>query len=210
MSTRVDEYREWLGAYHDGELSDERRAWVEAHLPTCPDCRQELAELRALSDLLQIEPAPLPSAARTRALTDAVLAQLPPAHPTAWQRILRISARYAPIGLFAAWAFIQAVIWVSGALLLGLRFVPGAQGALAALLPLASSPAGAPDGWLYNALGSVFDFSGLAEVAEWFSLLPWPSPLAFLGLALAVLLGVLFLAWLAGYWSYQRRQAQSE
>lgn len=210
MSTRVDEYREWLGAYHDGELSDERRAWVEAHLPTCPDCQQELAELRALSDLLQIEPAPLPSPARTRALTDAVLAQLPPAHPTAWQRILRISARYAPIGFFAAWAFIQAVIWVSGVLMWGLRFIPGAQGALAALLPLASSPAGAPDGWLFNALGSAVDFSGLREALDWLSPLLWASPLGLFGLALAVLLGILFMAWLAGYWSYQRRLAQGE
>jgi len=43
---------ELLSAYYDGELSDERRAEVEVHLQSCATCRERLAELQALSNLL--------------------------------------------------------------------------------------------------------------------------------------------------------------
>jgi len=41
-----------LGPYLDGELPDERRASVEAHVGGCPTCRAEFAELRRLVDSL--------------------------------------------------------------------------------------------------------------------------------------------------------------
>ena len=50
--SQSDTLREWLGAYMDGELNTERRAWVERHLADCAECRLELDELRRLSRLL--------------------------------------------------------------------------------------------------------------------------------------------------------------
>lgn len=42
-----------LSAYHDGELADEERAALEAHLRRCPRCAAELEWLRRLSHLFQ-------------------------------------------------------------------------------------------------------------------------------------------------------------
>jgi anti-sigma factor RsiW len=41
-----------IGAYYDGEIGAEERRRIEAHLASCPVCRQELAGLRALSERL--------------------------------------------------------------------------------------------------------------------------------------------------------------
>lgn len=38
-----------LSAYHDGELPEPRRLSVEAHLPQCAACRDELRDLRSIS-----------------------------------------------------------------------------------------------------------------------------------------------------------------
>ena len=41
-----------LSAYHDGELPAVQQVKVEAHLKTCASCREHLAQLQTLSDLL--------------------------------------------------------------------------------------------------------------------------------------------------------------
>jgi len=51
-----DEYKGLLSALLDGELPPEERARVEAHLETCPECRQLLEELRALDTQLAALP----------------------------------------------------------------------------------------------------------------------------------------------------------
>jgi len=45
-----------LGAYHDGELPDDQRQRVEAHLRECPSCAAELAGIRESSRLLREAP----------------------------------------------------------------------------------------------------------------------------------------------------------
>lgn len=51
-----------LSAYLDGELTPPQRAEVEAHLASCPRCREEVAELKTLAAgvaaLPKLEPAP--------------------------------------------------------------------------------------------------------------------------------------------------------
>ncbi len=51
-----------LSAYVDGELAPSRRAEIEAHVASCPDCQRELAGLRALAAgvgaLPRLQPAP--------------------------------------------------------------------------------------------------------------------------------------------------------
>jgi anti-sigma factor RsiW len=45
------EFDEQLGPYVDGELDAARAAALEGHLPACPPCARELAELRGLKRL---------------------------------------------------------------------------------------------------------------------------------------------------------------
>jgi hypothetical protein len=60
------EWREALGAYALGRLSDEERTGLEAHLEGCPGCRAEADSLAAVASLLphadpeQLGPAPMP------------------------------------------------------------------------------------------------------------------------------------------------------
>lgn len=49
---RCREWRESLGAYALGQLSDDERAGLEAHLDGCADCRAEAASLGLVADLL--------------------------------------------------------------------------------------------------------------------------------------------------------------
>jgi len=47
---------EQIHAYHDGELSPSDRAAVEAHLSECADCRELLADLRSVAQLVATAP----------------------------------------------------------------------------------------------------------------------------------------------------------
>jgi hypothetical protein len=73
-----DAVREWLGAYLDGELNAERRAWVEYHLARCAMCRHELEELRKLSSRLHADPLPVSECSADQFL-ERVLERLPEA-----------------------------------------------------------------------------------------------------------------------------------
>ena len=137
-----DPTAEWLGAYLDGELSAERRAWVEAHLQTCAACQADLDALASLSSLLHAEPLP-PASLSPRDFARQVTGRLPrPKQPIARQA-LHGGLRYTPLGLFAGWAFFQAVLVVSSGLFLVMQLFPEARAALAGLLPFASFAAGA-------------------------------------------------------------------
>ena len=48
-----EEMRTLLNAYLDGELHGRRLREMETHLAACADCRDELKELRLVSELLQ-------------------------------------------------------------------------------------------------------------------------------------------------------------
>ncbi|MDQ7772544.1 MAG: zf-HC2 domain-containing protein [Elusimicrobiales bacterium] len=53
--------RKNLSAYYDGELLEDERHALEDHLAACPECRAELAQLRALSGVIKkhaMEPVP--------------------------------------------------------------------------------------------------------------------------------------------------------
>ncbi len=84
--TRKDcrEWREALGAYALGQVSDEERARIDAHLEGCAACREELASLSPVVTMLphadpeQFGPAPEPPAelgARIAATIDAERAE---------------------------------------------------------------------------------------------------------------------------------------
>jgi predicted anti-sigma-YlaC factor YlaD len=49
-----DQFNEWAGAYLDGELTEADRRRFEQHLATCEDCRREVADLRNLTEDLDM------------------------------------------------------------------------------------------------------------------------------------------------------------
>ncbi len=63
-----EELSEELSAYLDGELSPRERAALKAHLERCSRCREELASLRAVSQLVGSLPQVQPSQAFSQAL----------------------------------------------------------------------------------------------------------------------------------------------
>jgi anti-sigma factor RsiW len=82
-----------LAWYVNGTLEDGERARVEAHLATCPDCREELDLWRAMApEIAALDVAPVPHPASRRALLDRldVVARASRSRgPSTWPRPLR-------------------------------------------------------------------------------------------------------------------------
>jgi anti-sigma factor RsiW len=64
-----------IGAYYDGAVGIEEQRQIEAHLDTCPQCRQELASLQALSNRLATARGPKLSTEMIGRLRDSIDAQ---------------------------------------------------------------------------------------------------------------------------------------
>lgn len=137
---------DWIAAYHDGELHGARRQQVESHLRECAACRAELEGLVELSAWLQESP-PMPARTSPEQFESQVRLRLPP-HPPA---IRRSGGGWLllPLGVLGFWAFLQAVLIVSGTALAALPLIGG--------LPGVESPRGfssqAMAGWLVLDLG---------------------------------------------------------
>src|SRR5438093_6973963 len=67
--------RPLLSAYHDGEAAPDERTRVERHLAGCDDCRQVLAEYRAIGGDMRALPVPVPPAGLRRDVWRAIEAQ---------------------------------------------------------------------------------------------------------------------------------------
>lgn len=195
-----DPIREWIPAYHDGELTAALREQVEAHLPTCADCRADLAELRALSGLLH--EAPLALSETADAFASRVVRRLPGRREAFAARALHFGLRALPVGLFAAWAFWQAVSAISEGLILALGLLPGAGQFAAALIPQVGMPSSDFGLLSLDLLGGLL---GVSPVD-----VPWldaVGTVTVVSLLLAVVFVGLFLAWLAGWLAYHRTNA---
>ena len=107
---------QWLEAYYDGELKGRRAKQVEIHLESCEACQDELASFQALSALLQEFPA-VQELTSNDIFTAQVGLRLPRKLPeSSWKKILRVGWQWIPIGLLAAWVFIQATFLVNSIL----------------------------------------------------------------------------------------------
>lgn len=83
MQAKCEEVRERLSAWLDGELSEEGRAQVAAHLESCAACRRELAQLTALNAALaELAAPPVPLG-----LAERVLARVQPSRRFWWQNL---------------------------------------------------------------------------------------------------------------------------
>ncbi len=192
----------WLQAYHDGELQGRRLRQVETHLERCEMCRAELEGFRAITALLQESPAP-------RGLTkpDRFVAQVGlrlPRRPTQsnWQRALETGWRLIPVGLLCAWVFVQAVFLTSRVVLGALEL--GLGGDVAATL----LPASQQGSWWNEVLSlSSANLSDLGQIV--LQLLDNGGPLGWgvtLNLAAMLVIGLLYLSWLASWWARQHHK----
>ena len=188
----------WLEAYHDGELNSRRYQQAETHLSTCKTCRAELESIQVLSTLLAEAPK-----ASTLISPEAFVTQVSlrlPRKPkqTNWQRVYRTSWRLAPIGILTTWAFLQAAIIVSGILNLGIRVFPGSD-QLMGLLPPQDE---------FSILEMITSSNIIPLEIGRFGLdfLEAGSPLGWfptLSMGLTILIGMLYLSWLASWWIQQ-------
>lgn len=190
----MDEHvNHWIGAYLDGELGEDRRRQVEAHLGACPDCRREMEDTRKLSSWLHGVPLPqrLPSAGDFAASLAARLPERPQARAGAGRWTTpSLGWWLVPLGILSGWLAVQILLllpeWIQALLPLGIS-----NAALAWLAPGPSLGlwAGLIFGDLPQEVGatviSLLEFGAL-----------WQAALLRLGLdALAALL---FMSWLAG------------
>jgi anti-sigma factor RsiW len=103
-----EEMRELLNAYLDGELHGWRLQEMETHLASCAACRNELSELRLVSNQLQADPTP--EFTSTERFVSQLTLNLP-------RRPLRDRSPkpgslvwwLVPAGLLGAWFFVQTV-----------------------------------------------------------------------------------------------------
>lgn len=115
MSPHVSEL---LGAYHDGELTADRRQQVEEHLQDCPACRAELEALEELSTFLKADP--VPDQTPSERFAAQVQLRLPRASQSHSRQTEGRSGEQLPrwvlgipLALIGASTFLQAAIWVT-------------------------------------------------------------------------------------------------
>ena len=93
-----EEIEELLGAYCLDAVEPDEREAIEAHLPDCPRCRAEVAELREVAALLANNTADAPDGLWDR-IADAIDGTAPPMRLDVGRRRRR---NWAPIVLWAA------------------------------------------------------------------------------------------------------------
>jgi predicted anti-sigma-YlaC factor YlaD len=194
---------QWLGAYHDGELSGLRLRQVEQHLAECAECRAELDGLQGLAELLQgTAPAGdfLPTERFVANLTLNLPRQPEPPQP---HRILEIGWWLIPVGLLGAWVFVQVTFALST-----LALAAADTGLLGS--NLAWLPGNAPQmEWfttVMNLFGNQIGLTGQFALAELNEANLFVAQLLGRLLPQAVL-AVLYLGWLGAWWLRHQRQA---
>jgi anti-sigma factor RsiW len=187
----------WLEAYYDGEIKGRRARQIENHLETCAACQVEFESLNSLSALLQEFPE-----ARNLTPVGTFTAQVGLRLPRKTQEcksksFLRAGWQWAPVGLLATWLFIQTVFLVSGVISWMLRVIPGAN-QFADILPSGTQT----ETLLGN--GTTLADAGFGEIGQfWLNLLQGGGPLGWavtLNFVLTLLLGLMYLSWLASWW----------
>jgi len=181
---------EWLNAYHDGELRGRKLDRVASHLAHCPECQQALAELDALSALLQSDPLPQISTTPEQFVGQVGL-RLPRRTQAVARRAgdrRRLGKRWvlAPLGVMGMIWFIQAVTFATN-LITGIEWLGISSQAVTWLVP---AQTGEPN---------------LVAQASMFAL-DWAVPFdlnIFLGLILPLLVAGFYLVWLVLLWIKQ-------
>lgn len=194
MSNHVSE---WLNAYHDGELHGKRRHEVETHLAECERCQAELESLHSLSGLLQEVRAP--EVVSVERFAAQVNLRLPRSQTVvARNRINELGWWMIPVGLLAAWAFVNTAFVMSDILTTAGRF-----GLLSGMSEWLASGA-SNDIYLSTTIGQMglLSSNGLnwAESLETITRVSVPQ------IILQVSIALLYLSWIAIWWARRTRQ----
>jgi predicted anti-sigma-YlaC factor YlaD len=192
---------ELLNLYLDGELHGSRLYQVEAHLAECEACQAELESLESISNLLQEVPAP----EFTPPERFAAQVSLRLSHPkpvSSRKKVLEISWWMIPVGLLAAWAFINTSFLVND-----LLSTANSLGLLTSVSNwMIFGTANAAD-WS-SALGQIGVLSGnsfdLAASTEAFTRTSLPQIMWQVSIAL------LYLSWTAIWWTRHTRQGHGQ
>jgi hypothetical protein len=129
------DWRESLGAYALGHLSNEERAGLEAHLEGCPECRAEVKSLSGVALLLphadpeRFGPAPQPSPELGKRIEATIAAD---------RQTIQRSRRRRRFGLALGGGIATAAV----AAALALVILPGGSGEPKQHIDFASLPAG--------------------------------------------------------------------
>jgi anti-sigma factor RsiW len=109
-----EELRLQLNAYLDGELHGRNLKEMQAHLDTCKTCRDELDQLRRLSDLLQADPGAETIPAER--FVSQLMLRLPRRIPGGPARTRSpLPGWLVPAGLLGTWCFVQTVFVLTDA-----------------------------------------------------------------------------------------------
>jgi hypothetical protein len=188
---------QWLEPYYDGELRGRRAQQVEEHLETCSTCLAEFESLDALSALLKEFPE-----ARNLTPVDTFAAQvglrLPrKAQESKGNKFFRVGWQWVPIGLLATWVFVQTAFFVNGFLTWVLRVFPGAEQFTGFLQSNTQTES-------FFGAASNLNSAEFTEIGQfWLNILRGGGPFGWavtLNLILTLVLGLLYLSWLASWW----------
>lgn len=91
--TECEQYQEMIGALLDGELSQQERAALRAHVAVCPACRAMLEAFEAISGAMQEEIVQPPEDFTQKVMERVVAAERRAKQPRPrWQRALALAA----------------------------------------------------------------------------------------------------------------------
>jgi anti-sigma factor RsiW len=194
MSNHVTE---WLNAYFDGELHGRRLHEVEKHLAECKTCQAELNSLQSLSGLLQEVSAPeFPSPERFATQVNLLLPQKRTSTPGT--QLFEIGWWMIPVGLLAVWVFISTAALLGDAMSAAKDF--GILDSTTA--SFISAPSDTAE--VTSTLGQFGMLQGnslrWAETTENFTRGLFPQ------IVLQVSVALLYLTWLAIWWTRHTRQ----
>jgi anti-sigma factor RsiW len=194
MSNHVTE---WLNAYLDGELKGNRLQQVEEHLAECTACQTEMDSLQNLSGLLQAVPAPeFSSPERFATQVNLLLPQKRTTTPGT--RLFEVSWWMIPVGLLAVWVFISTAALLGDAMSVAKNF--GILDSTTA--SFISAPSETAE--VTSALGQFGMLQGnslrWAEITESLTRGLFPK------IVLQVAVALLYLTWLAIWWTRETRQ----
>lgn len=192
---------EWLNAYLDGELHGNRLHQVEEHLAECKTCQAELETLQGLSRLLHEVHAPeFRSPDRFAAQVNLLLPQrqLTPSR----RKILEVGWWMVPIGLLTAWVFISTSFFVDDILSTANRF--GLLSSVSDWIVFGSSSNAT---WSAT-LGQLGILSG--NTLNWAESTEAFTKSSLLQISLQVSIAMLYLSWIAIWWTRHRRQGRGQ
>jgi hypothetical protein len=197
MSKHINE---WLNAYLDGELRGSRLKQVEAHLAVCPDCQAELESLAGLSSLLH--EAPRPEFLPAERFVSQINLRLPLRQViTTRSQAFEIGWWMAPVALLAAWIFTSTLFFLGD--LISVAGTLGFVNSVSDWLVFGSTA----EAYWSATLGQFGVLSGesldLAAAAESVTRASLPQ------ISLLVSIALLYLGWIAVWWTRHTRQRQN-